>query len=114
MTVEEKIIKDLVENIKLLQSDEAIKIPEELRYAIDSAARYLAKPKDSERAIKMVEEYAIKEGFSEEEIKPCTMDGFSKMTKSGRILRMCSLAYYRGWKRGIKTEVERRQVVTLR
>jgi hypothetical protein len=52
-----------------------------------------------ERYIKRIKRYAHK--FTEEEMKSTYLDGFGKMTNSPRIMRLVTLAYYRGMMRGV-------------
>lgn len=48
-----------------------------------------------------VVEYAKQEGFIDEELESPYLDKLSHKTKSKRIYRFISLAYYLGWLRGI-------------
>lgn len=70
--------------------------------------------KANESVMNWVERMMKEEGFSDEDIKPCTLDGFDKMTHSKRIMKMVRLAYYRSWKRGIKTSEEAHMPIVLR
>lgn len=56
----------------------------------------------NERTYRHVEKLAIDKGFTREEIEEPYLSKLSHQTKSKRILRMISLAYYLGWLRGIR------------
>jgi hypothetical protein len=64
-------------------------------------------------AMKWIKSMAIKDGFTEEELLNCTLDGFGKKTKSHRTMRLVRLAYYKGWMRGVESSEEAHTPVTL-
>jgi hypothetical protein len=49
-----------------------------------------------------IKKEALQKGFSEEDLRRHYLDKLSKQTKSPRIMRMITLAYYLGWLRGIR------------
>ena len=59
--------------------------------------------KNLERRYNWVKQLAMDKGFTEEELEYPYLDKLSHKTKSSRILRFISLAYYLGWLRGIKS-----------
>lgn len=58
-------------------------------------------------------EDAKKRGYLDEELKSPYLDRLSHQTKSPRIMRMVSLAYYLGWLRGIESADNGLMPVTL-
>jgi hypothetical protein len=58
-------------------------------------------------------EDAKKRGYSDEELESPYLDKLSHQTKSPRIMRMISLAYYLGWLRGIASADSGLSSVTL-
>lgn len=54
------------------------------------------------RQFERVKQDARDDGFNDEELSTLYLDGFTKLTKSGRILRLIRLAYWRGYLRGIR------------
>ena len=56
---------------------------------------------------------AKRRGYSDEELESPYLDKLSHQTKSPRIMRMVSLAYYLGWLRGIESADNGLTPVTL-
>lgn len=69
--------------------------------------------KTTNYGIDLIKKYALEDGFTENEIENCTLDGFDKMTQSKRIKRLIKLAYYKGWIRGVKTSEELHSHINL-
>ncbi|PTY93030.1 hypothetical protein [Heyndrickxia sporothermodurans] len=55
-----------------------------------------------EKLYNRLKDDAIKRGFTPEEVSTPYLDKLSKQTKSGRIMKMISLAYHLGQMRGVK------------
>ncbi len=58
--------------------------------------------------------HALEKGFTEEELKYPYLDGLSRQTKSQRIMRMITLAYYLGELKGIREIDEGKTLITFR
>ncbi|MFF2531335.1 hypothetical protein ACFVS2_20745 [Brevibacillus sp. NPDC058079] len=70
-----------------------------------------------EKHIERIKEMAKKDGFTDEDLATMFLDGFfgrGKKTSSCRIMQLVTLAYYRGWMRGIKTVWEGQQPIVLK
>lgn len=65
------------------------------------------------RQYERVKRQAIDYGFTEDELKSPYLDKLSHLTKSCRISKMITLAYYLGWLRGISYVDEGKTPVTL-
>jgi hypothetical protein len=67
-----------------------------------------------ERYIKRIKRDAMeRDKFTEEQMESKYLDGFDKMTTSPRIMRLVTLAYYRGMMRGVDMVKQGEQIVTL-
>lgn len=60
-----------------------------------------------------VKEYALSDGFTEDELSSHYLDRLGHQTQSPRITRMIRLAYHLGWLRGIAYVDEGKTPVTL-